>query len=53
MSIGAAVVCLPVLRYTKPDLERPIKVNLFFPGKYYFVSDAGTNTEKTVIANCS
>ncbi|KOB78217.1 UDP-N-acetylglucosamine 1-carboxyvinyltransferase [Operophtera brumata] len=31
LSIGAAVLCLPVLRYTKPDMERPIKVNLFFP----------------------
>ncbi|CAG9794686.1 unnamed protein product [Diatraea saccharalis] len=31
LSIGAAVLCLPVLRYTQPNLERPIKVNLFFP----------------------
>ncbi|CAH0721296.1 unnamed protein product, partial [Brenthis ino] len=31
LSIGAAVLCLPVLRYTQPLLERPIKVNLFFP----------------------
>ncbi|XP_026323196.1 Y+L amino acid transporter 2 [Hyposmocoma kahamanoa] len=34
LSIGAAVVCLPVLRYTRPDLERPIKVNMFFPIVY-------------------
>ncbi|XP_049880694.1 Y+L amino acid transporter 2 isoform X2 [Pectinophora gossypiella] len=34
LSIGAAVVCLPVLRYTQPNLERPIKVNLFFPVIY-------------------
>lgn len=33
LSIGAAVLCLPVLRYTQPNLERPIKVNLIFPGK--------------------
>ncbi|KAG7297531.1 hypothetical protein JYU34_019544 [Plutella xylostella] len=31
LSIGAAVLCLPVLRYTQPNLERPIKVHLFFP----------------------
>ncbi|GBP19323.1 Y+L amino acid transporter 2 [Eumeta japonica] len=31
LSIGVSVLCLPVLRYTRPDLERPIKVNLFFP----------------------
>ncbi|KAI5641028.1 amino acid permease domain-containing protein [Phthorimaea operculella] len=31
LSIGAAVLCLPILRYTQPNLERPIKVNLFFP----------------------
>ncbi|KAH9633277.1 hypothetical protein HF086_000876 [Spodoptera exigua] len=34
LSIGAAVLCLPVLRYTQPNLERPIKVNLFFPVIY-------------------
>ncbi|XP_030029905.1 Y+L amino acid transporter 2 isoform X1 [Manduca sexta] len=34
LSIGAAVFCLPVLRYTRPNLERPIKVNLFFPIVY-------------------
>ncbi|CAK1540931.1 unnamed protein product [Leptosia nina] len=34
LSIGAAVLCLPVLRYTQPNLERPIRVNLFFPILY-------------------
>ncbi|XP_063389290.1 large neutral amino acids transporter small subunit 1 [Cydia fagiglandana] len=34
LSIGAAVVCLPVLRWTRPELDRPIKVNLFFPAIY-------------------
>ncbi|KAJ0170756.1 hypothetical protein K1T71_013528 [Dendrolimus kikuchii] len=34
LSIGAAVLCLPVLRYTQPNLERPIKVNLIFPVIY-------------------
>ncbi|CAH2234737.1 jg20964 [Pararge aegeria aegeria] len=34
LSIGAAVLCLPVLRYKQPNLERPIKVNLFFPVVY-------------------
>ncbi|CAG5020997.1 unnamed protein product [Parnassius apollo] len=34
LSIGAAVLCLPVLRYTQPNLERPIKVNLIFPAVY-------------------
>ncbi len=28
LSIGAAVLCLPYLRWKRPDLERPIKVNL-------------------------
>ncbi|PRD20433.1 UNVERIFIED_CONTAM: Slc7a7 [Trichonephila clavipes] len=31
LAIGLAVVCLPYLRWKKPDLARPIKVNLFFP----------------------
>ncbi|XP_068211574.1 large neutral amino acids transporter small subunit 2-like isoform X3 [Palaemon carinicauda] len=31
ISIGLAVACVPWLRYTAPDLERPIKVNLFWP----------------------
>ncbi|XP_046640063.1 Y+L amino acid transporter 2-like isoform X1 [Daphnia pulicaria] len=31
LSIGLAVVCIPYLRWKRPDLERPIRVNLFFP----------------------
>lgn len=31
LSIGMAVVCVPWLRWKCPDMERPIKVNLFFP----------------------
>ncbi|XP_066969959.1 large neutral amino acids transporter small subunit 1 isoform X2 [Macrobrachium rosenbergii] len=31
VSIGLAVACVPWLRYTAPNLERPIKVNLFWP----------------------
>uniref|UniRef100_A0A336MMR8 CSON003997 protein n=1 Tax=Culicoides sonorensis TaxID=179676 RepID=A0A336MMR8_CULSO len=31
LSIGAAVLCLPWLRWKQPDLQRPIKVNLLFP----------------------
>ncbi|KAK7583778.1 hypothetical protein V9T40_004741 [Parthenolecanium corni] len=38
LSIGVAVLCLPVLRYTQPDLARPIKVNLFFPIAYIIAS---------------
>lgn len=38
LSIGVAVVCLPVLRYTQPNLTRPIKVNLFFPIVYILAS---------------
>lgn len=34
LSIGLAVVCVPLLRYTHPDLERPIKVNLVWPILY-------------------
>jgi len=34
LSIGLAVICLPVLRYTQPNLPRPIKVNLIFPILY-------------------
>jgi len=30
-SIGAAVACIPYLRWKHPELERPIKVNLAFP----------------------
>ncbi|XP_071442096.1 Y+L amino acid transporter 2 isoform X1 [Hetaerina americana] len=38
LSIGVAVLCLPVLRWTQPDLPRPIKVNLFFPIVYIICS---------------
>ncbi|XP_012136348.1 Y+L amino acid transporter 2 isoform X3 [Megachile rotundata] len=31
LSIGVSVLCLPWLRWTQPNLLRPIKVNLFFP----------------------
>ena len=31
LSIGAAVFCLPYLRWKAPNMKRPIKVNLFFP----------------------
>ncbi|KAL1449887.1 hypothetical protein WDU94_002359, partial [Cyamophila willieti] len=34
LSIGVGVLCLPVLRYTQPDLPRPIKVHLIFPALY-------------------
>ncbi|KAK0091473.1 hypothetical protein PV326_003175 [Microctonus aethiopoides] len=34
MSIGVSVLCVPWLRYTHPDLPRPIKVNLIFPVFY-------------------
>ncbi|KAL7016445.1 hypothetical protein ACKWTF_010030 [Chironomus riparius] len=34
LSIGVSVLCLPVLRYTQPDLVRPIRVNLFWPILY-------------------
>ncbi|KAJ8917859.1 hypothetical protein NQ315_010772 [Exocentrus adspersus] len=34
LSIGVAVLCLPWLRWKQPDLERPIKVNLFWPILY-------------------
>lgn len=34
LAIGTAVVCVPYLRYTQPDLERPIKVHLFWPYLY-------------------
>lgn len=38
LSIGVAVVCLPVLRWSQPNLPRPIKVNLFFPIVYILAS---------------
>jgi len=34
LSIGAAVFCLPYLRWTQPDLPRPIKIHLAFPFIY-------------------
>jgi len=34
LSIGLAVVCIPYLRWKAPGMERPIKVNLFFPTIY-------------------
>lgn len=34
LSIGVSVLCLPWLRWTKPGLARPIKVNLIFPFLY-------------------
>ncbi|KAH1009775.1 hypothetical protein HUJ04_002083 [Dendroctonus ponderosae] len=34
LSIGVSVLCLPWLRWKRPDLERPIKVNLFWPISY-------------------
>ncbi|XP_018564687.1 Y+L amino acid transporter 2 [Anoplophora glabripennis] len=34
LSIGVAVLCLPWLRWKQPDLERPIKVSLFWPILY-------------------
>lgn len=34
LSIGVSVLCVPWLRWTQPDLKRPIKVNMFFPVLY-------------------
>ena len=34
VSIGLAVVCLPVLRYRHPEWERPIRVHMIFPILY-------------------
>lgn len=34
LSIGAAVLCLPWLRYTQPDLVRPIRVPMAYPVLY-------------------
>lgn len=34
LSIGVSVLCLPWLRWKQPNLERPIKVNLFWPIAY-------------------
>lgn len=33
-----AVLCLPWLRWTQPNLERPIKVNLIWPILYLLAS---------------
>jgi len=38
LSIGVAVLCLPWLRWTQPNLPRPIKVNLIFPIIYIIAS---------------
>lgn len=38
LSIGVGVLCLPVLRFTKPNLLRPIKVHLIFPIMYIAAS---------------
>lgn len=38
LAIGLAVVCIPYLRWKKPDLPRPIKVNLFWPYFYIIVT---------------
>ncbi|KAL6445849.1 hypothetical protein ACFW04_000925 [Cataglyphis niger] len=34
LSIGVSVLCLPWLRWSQPNLQRPIKVNLIFPFFY-------------------
>ncbi|XP_060528173.1 Y+L amino acid transporter 2 [Cylas formicarius] len=34
LSIGVAVLCLPWLRWTHPELDRPIRVHLFWPVVY-------------------
>ncbi|XP_034936980.1 large neutral amino acids transporter small subunit 1 isoform X2 [Chelonus insularis] len=34
LSIGVSVLCVPWLRYTQPNLARPIRVNLIFPILY-------------------
>ena len=41
-SIGAAVACIPYLRWKCPDLERPIKVNLAFPVIYIVMTLVNT-----------
>jgi len=38
LSIGAAVFCLPYLRWKAPNMKRPIKVNLFFPIIYLIMT---------------
>lgn len=42
LSIGAAVFCLPYLRWKQPNLDRPIKVNLIFPIVYLIMTIAIT-----------
>jgi len=42
LSIGAAVFCLPYLRWKAPNLARPIKVNLIFPIVYLVMTVAIT-----------
>ena len=37
-SIGAAVLCIPYLRWKCPELERPIKVHLAFPIIYIIMT---------------
>lgn len=34
LGIGCSVLCIIVLRFTQPELERPIKINLFWPVLY-------------------
>ncbi|XP_050304572.1 large neutral amino acids transporter small subunit 1 [Anthonomus grandis grandis] len=34
LSIGVSVLCVPWLRWKRPDLDRPIRVNLFWPIAY-------------------
>ena len=38
LSIGAAVVVIPYLRWKQPDRHRPIKVNLFWPIIYILLT---------------
>jgi solute carrier family 7 L-type amino acid transporter-like protein len=38
LSIGAAVFCLPYLRWKAPHMKRPIKVHLFFPIIYLIMT---------------
>ena len=41
-SIGAAVACIPYLRWKHPEFERPIKVNLVFPFSFILMTLAIT-----------
>lgn len=38
LAIGLGVACLPYLRWKRPDLARPIKVNLIWPIIYILAS---------------